>query len=219
MANVIFSWINELWWYVNLLLLRASRLEVFYKGFLAKLKKKNQKVQNKEEPPPKLGFLELVRGAYVALPHCTASVLSLFPLVGVSMKPNTISSLGVSVSLWSNLLSHRSVSQTPATPSAHLLHRLSGSVLSLGPSRLSHRVLSLAPSRRPIFSVVSLDDSVVCLIPLSPWSRGLCRWLRRLSHPFFSVGSSSLWDRRLSRSVVSLAPSSFSLGLLSRSRV
>lgn len=62
-------------------------------------KKKNQKGSKLGEPVPNSGFLELVRGAYVALPHCTASVLSLSPLVGDSMKPKTISSLGVSVSL------------------------------------------------------------------------------------------------------------------------
>ena len=70
-----------------------------YRILNPKAGKKNQKSSKLGEPVPNSGFLELVRGAYVALPHCTASVLSLSPLVGDSMKPKKISSLGVSVSL------------------------------------------------------------------------------------------------------------------------
>ncbi|KAF3535025.1 hypothetical protein F2Q69_00018839 [Brassica cretica] len=83
-------------------------------------------------------------------------------------------------------LRRSSHSQTPATPSAHLLRRLSGFVLTLAPSRLSHPGFSVGPSSlsdprlsRSVVSlddsVVSLDDSVVCLTPSSLSSRGLCR--------------------------------------------
>ncbi|WZZ82393.1 hypothetical protein YC2023_102965 [Brassica napus] len=101
----------------------------------------------------------------------------------------------------------------PSSPSSLWLSsplgpsRLSHHVLSLGPSRLSHRVLSLAPSRRPIFSVVSLDDSVVChsVFSLKPWS--------------LSMTPSSISPPLLGRFIFSVRPSSLSLGLLSRSRV
>ncbi|KAF2560684.1 hypothetical protein F2Q70_00014348 [Brassica cretica] len=111
---------------------------------------------------------------------------------------------------WSLRLALRrsSLSQTPATPSAHLLRRLSGFVLTLAPSRLSHPSFSVGPSSlsdpRLSCSVVSRVLSSLSMTPSSLSMTLSYVSLRLLSQAVVTVDDF----------VVCLTPSSRSVHLL-----
>lgn len=105
-------------------------------GFLAQMKKKNQKAQKIKEATLNLGFLESVRDGDVANAYWTALLCSL-SFVGVSTKDDRIISLGRSVFSVGDLLAIVSVSVGLLSRRRQLdpsLHRLCLAWSSLSPS-------------------------------------------------------------------------------------
>ncbi|KAF3494967.1 hypothetical protein DY000_02056788 [Brassica cretica] len=124
-----------------------------------------------------------------------------------------------------DLLSHHSVSQTPATPSAHLLRRLSGSrplsvlVVCLTTSSPSVLVVCLTVSSHSLLVVGQSSPSSLSMTPSSVSLRFLPEAVLSVNDSIVCLTPSSRSVHLLCQTVVSLTPSSLSLGFPSRSRV
>lgn len=123
-----------------------------------------------------LGFVEVVRVAYVAVPYWTEHVLSLFPILGLRWNrrkyPLSLSPSSLSRDLLSRLL--RRLCQLSLVSSCLSVRRRSRSVVALAPS-----------SQWMTRAVFSVDVGPSSPSPLSV--RRLSRCMRRLSPFVFSL--------------------------------